>query len=157
MKTIATWLAAALILAAPIAASAASHADANGIVTIESAHDAPTTIDRLEAAVEGAGATVFARIDHAAGAEKAGMPLRPTILLIFGNPKLGTPALQAAQTMGMDLPLRVVAWEDETGSVFLSYTDPAQMFARHGIAADHPTVAKMSAALEKLTEAAAGT
>ena len=97
-----------LFLIAPGAAHAAAHANEQGIVSIKSAHDAATTIDRLAAAVEGAGATVFARIDHAAGAEKAGMALRPTILLIFGNPQIGTPALQAGQSIGMDLPLRVV-------------------------------------------------
>lgn len=91
-----------------------------GVVTIESAHDVATTVDRLEDAVEGAGAKVFARVDHSAGAANVDLELRPTQMLMFGNPKLGTPALQAGQTIGMDLPLRVVAWEDETGKVMLS-------------------------------------
>ena len=151
---------AAFLLIAPSAvatsAQAAAHVSEGGVVTIESAHDVGTTIDRLAAAVEGAGAKVFARVDHAAGAANVDQELRPTQMLMFGNPKLGTPAMQAAQTMGMDLPLRVVAWEDETGKVMLSYTDPATMAARHGIAADHPVVAKMTGALAKLTSKAAG-
>ncbi len=151
---------AAFLLVAPsiaaTSAQAAAHVSEGGVVTIESAHDVATTIDRLEDAVEGAGAKVFARIDHAAGAAAVDMELRPTQMLMFGNPKLGTPALQAGQTIGMDLPLRVVAWQDETGKTMLSYTDPATMAARHGIAADHPVVAKMAGALKKLTGKAAG-
>ena len=77
------------------------------------------------------------------------------MMLMFGNPKLGTPAIQAAQTMGMDLPLRVVVWEDEAGAVHLSYTDPAAMAARHGIPADHPVIGRMTGALAKLTGKAA--
>lgn len=151
---------AAFLLVAPAmagtSANAAAHASEGGVVTIESAHDVATTIDRLAAAVEGAGAKIFARVDHAAGAANVDLDLRPTEMLMFGNPKLGTPALQAAQTIGMDLPLRVVAWQDEDGKTMLSYTDPAAMAARHGIAADHPVIAKMTGALKKLTGKAAG-
>jgi len=151
---------AAFMLAAPLitpmAASAAAHVSETGVVTIESAHDVDTTIDRLAAAVEGAGAKVFARVDHAAGAANVDQDLRPTQMLMFGNPKLGTPALQAAQTIGMDLPLRVVAWQDADGKTMVSYTDPAAMAACHGIAADHPVIAKMTGALAKLTGKAAG-
>ena len=138
------------LLFAPLAAAAAGGHSAD-IVTVKSAHDVATTIDRLAAAVEGAGATVFARVDHAGGAAKIGAELRPTQMLMFGNPQLGTPAIQGAQTIGMDLPLRAVAWEDEAGETHLSYTDPAAMAARHGIAADHPAIGKMTGALGKLT------
>lgn len=151
--------AAFLLLApavAPTQALSAAHVSEGGVITIESAHDVTTTIDRLAAAVEGAGAKIFARVDHAAGASNVGQDLRPTQMLMFGNPKLGTPALQAAQTIGMDLPLRVVAWEDEAGKTMISYTDPAAIAARHGIAADHPVIAKMTGALAKLTGKAAG-
>ncbi|MEM8752164.1 MAG: DUF302 domain-containing protein [Pseudomonadota bacterium] len=144
---------AAAMLAAG-AAHAGGHVSETGLVTVTSAHDVPTTIDRLAAAVEKAGGTVFARVDHAAGAAKVDLELRPTELLIFGNPKLGTPAMQAAQTMGMDLPLRAVAWEDEAGVVHLSYTDAATMAARHGISGDAEFVGKMTGALGKLTGAA---
>lgn len=146
---------AAALLAAG-AANAGGHVSETGLVTIKSAHDVSTTIDRLAAAVDKAGGTVFARVDHAAGAAGVGLELRPTELLIFGNPKLGTPAMQAAQTMGMDLPLRAVAWQDEAGDVHLSYTDAATMAARHGIPADAEVVAKMTGALGKLTGAATG-
>ncbi|MEM7545553.1 MAG: DUF302 domain-containing protein [Pseudomonadota bacterium] len=140
----------------PVAAHAAGHATEGGVVTIKSAHSVSETIDRLAAAVEGAGAKVFARVDHAAGAESVGEALRPTEMLMFGNPKMGTPAMQASQTMGMDLPLRAVAWEDETGVVHLSYTDPAAIADRHGIPADHPAIAAMTGALGKLTGKATG-
>ena len=151
IRLLTACFAAFLMASPPLAASAAGHADEHGVVTIKSAHNVATTIDRLAAAVEGAGANVFARIDHAAGAEKAGMALRPTTLLIFGNPKIGTPALQAGQSIGMDLPLRVVAWEDEAGETWLSYTDPQAMAARHGVPEDNPGVMKMVGALGKLT------
>ena len=151
MIRIATLFLAAVLLVAPQSLRAAGHVSAEGVVTIESAHDAATTIDRLAAAVEGAGAKVFARIDHAAGAASVDMELRPTVLLIFGNPKLGTGPMQAAQTIGMDLPLRVVAWTDDAGKTFVSYNDPAAMAARHGVPADHPAIAKMTGALGKLT------
>jgi uncharacterized protein (DUF302 family) len=147
---------ALVFLILPVAAKAAGHASENGIVTLESAHSVAETVDRLAAAVEGAGAKVFARVDHAAGAESVGEALRPTQMLMFGNPKLGTPALQASQTIGMDLPLRVVVWEDEAGIVHLSYTDPAAIAERHGIAADHPVISAMAGALGKVTGKAVG-
>ena len=151
MNLLAKWAFALMLSIAPGAAFAAGHADANGLVHVKSAHDAATTIDRLAAAVEGAGAKVFARVDHAGGAAKIGEALRPTVMLMFGNPKLGTPLLQETQKMGLDLPLRAVAWTDDDGATFLTYRDPAVMAAAQGIAADHPTVAKMTGALGKLT------
>jgi len=87
------------------------------IVHKVSPHSVSTTMDRLQAAVEGAGATVFARVDHAGGAASVDLELRPTELLIFGNPKLGTPAMQDNQTAGLDLPLRVLAYADAEGVV----------------------------------------
>ncbi|MEL7466518.1 MAG: DUF302 domain-containing protein [Pseudomonadota bacterium] len=151
MKTIAALAVAAALFAAPMTVQAAGHVSETGVVTIESAHDAATTIDRLAAAVEGAGAKVFARIDHAAGAASVDLELRPTVLLIFGNPKLGTGPMQAAQSMGMELPLRVVAWTDAAGKTFVSYNDPASVAARHGVPTDHKAVKMMTGALGKLT------
>ena len=90
----------------------------DGLVTIASRHPVKETIDRLEAAVKAAGISVFARIDHAAGATSVGMPLRPTELLIFGNPKGGTPLMQSRQAIGLDLPLKMLAWEDGSGKVW---------------------------------------
>jgi len=121
---------------------------------IESAHDVTTTVDRLAAAVEAAGAKVFARIDHAKGAASVDMELAPATLLIFGNPKLGTPAMQAAPTMGLDLPLRVLAYRDGD-TVWLAYHAPAEVAAQHRLPANHPAILKMTGALAKLTAEAA--
>jgi uncharacterized protein (DUF302 family) len=105
----------------------------NGLVTLRSAHDAATTVERLTMELESRGITVFARIDHAAGAAGAGLTLRPTTLVIFGNPAAGTPLMQAAQTSGIDLPLKALIWEDEEGAVHLTYNDPAWIAERHGL------------------------
>ena len=91
----------------------------NGLITIASAHSVKDTIDRLAADVTSKGMTVFARIDHAAGAQGAGLALRPTELLIFGNAKGGTPLMQSQQTIGIDLPLKALAFEDAAGAVWL--------------------------------------
>ena len=107
----------------------------NGLTTLPSAHGAKETMDRLEAEVKAKDLTVFARIDHAAGAKEVGMPLRPTELLIFGNAKGGTPLMQALQTTGIDLPLKALVWEDPGGKTWLSYNEPAWIAARHGDAA----------------------
>jgi uncharacterized protein (DUF302 family) len=104
----------------------------NGLTTIVSARGVKDTIDRLESEVKSKGMTVFARIDHASGAKKAGLPLRPTELLIFGDARGGTPLMQAAQTIGIDLPLKALAWEDAEGKVWLSYNEPAWIADRHG-------------------------
>jgi uncharacterized protein (DUF302 family) len=118
----------------------------NGLITIASAHSVKDTIDRLAADVTSKGMTVFARIDHAAGAQGAGLALRPTELLIFGNAKGGTPLMQSQQTIGIDLPLKALAFEDAAGAVWLSYNDPAWLAARHGLADDGGAVAKILAA-----------
>ena len=111
-KTLAaTTLALTTLAALPAAAD---------IITKMSPHSVPDTIDRLETAVTEAGATVFARVDHAEGATKVDMELRPTTLLIFGNPKLGTPAMLDGQTAGLDLPMRVLAYADDSGMVHVS-------------------------------------
>ena len=129
----------------------------NGLVTVASTHSVKETIDRLEAAVKAKGLTVFARVDHAAGASAVGMPLRPTELLIFGNAKGGTPLMQAAQTIGIDLPLKALAWEDAAGKVWLSYNDPAWLAGRHGIAPQTaPVTQNLATALAAFTKHAAG-
>jgi uncharacterized protein (DUF302 family) len=113
-----------------------------GLTTIESRHDVKTTIDRLEAAAKAKGLSVFARIDHGAGALAAGLPLRPTELLIFGNAKGGTPLMQAEQTVGIDLPLKALAWQDAAGKTWLSYNDVAWIAARHGLPQQGGEIAK---------------
>lgn len=105
---------------------------ADGLIALKSPHGGKETIDRLEAAVKAKGLIVFARIDHAAGAAKAGKRLRATELLIFGNPQGGTPLMECAQSAGIDLPLKALAWQDASGQVWLSYNDPEWIAARHG-------------------------
>jgi uncharacterized protein (DUF302 family) len=107
---------------------------ADGLTTIASRFGPKETMDRLEAEVRAKGLTVFARIDHAAGAAQVGLALRPTDLLIFGNARGGTPLMRAVQTIGIDLPLKALVWEDESGATLLSYNDPAWLAQRHGIA-----------------------
>ena len=122
----------------------------DGLVTVASNVGAKQTIDRLEAVLKAGGATIFARIDHAAGAASVNLPLRPTELLIFGNPKGGTPLMQAQQTIGIDLPLKALAWEDAAGKVWLSYNDPVWLAARHGsAAATEKTTAALAMALKE--------
>lgn len=107
---------------------------ADGLVALKSPHAAKATMDRLEAALKDEGLIIFARIDHAAGAAKIGKQLRATELLIFGNPQGGTPFMECSQTVGIDLPLKALVWQDEAGQVWLGYNDPAFLAARHGVA-----------------------
>ncbi|MGA3141156.1 MAG: DUF302 domain-containing protein [Xanthobacteraceae bacterium] len=128
----------------------------NGLTSIASAHSVAETIERLVAAITPLGMNVFARIDHAAGAASIGMPLRPTLLLLFGNPKGGTPLMQDKQTAGIDLPLKALAWEDADGKVWLSYNETSWIAQRHGLgAASAAAVTAIAAGLEKVTKAAA--
>ena len=109
--------------------------DKDGLITIQSRYTPKETMQRLETAVKSKGMTVFAHIDHAAAAAAVGMALRPTDLLIFGSPKGGTPLMQSVQTIGIDLPLKALVWEDGEGHVWLSYNDPAWIAERHAKAA----------------------
>ncbi len=127
-----------------------------GIIKVKAMSDVTTTMDALEAAVTGAGATVFARVDHAAGAEKVGLDLAPEQLLIFGNPKLGTPAMQDDALAGLYLPLRVLVYQDEGGQTWLAYEEPAKMLGELNVPEDAAYVKKMTGALAKLTGKAAG-
>ncbi len=104
---------------------------ADGLVAVKSSHGARETMDRLEEQVKKRGLTVFLRLDHAAGAAKIGKSLRPTELLVFGNPQGGTPFLECAQTVGIDLPLKALVWEDASSQVWLGYNDPAFLAKRH--------------------------
>ena len=123
----------------------------DGLVTLKSAHDFPTTLSRLTAAIVAKGATIFAIIDHADGAELAGLELRPTTLVIFGNPAAGTPLMQENQRAGIDLPLKALIWQDESG-VFLTYNDPAWIAERHNLNRD--STASLAAALKAFGEQA---
>ena len=124
---------------------------ADGLITIRSAFGPEETMDRLEAEVRAKGMTVFAQIDHAAGADAVGLPLRPTDLLIFGNAKGGTPLMQAQQTIGIDLPLKALVWQDASGVTRLSYNDPHWLAQRHGLdGATKAAIEAMSAALKAI-------
>lgn len=106
---------------------------ADGVISVKSAFNVDTTAKRLETVLTKKGMTIFARIDHAAGAARVGKKLRPTVLIIFGNPKVGTPLMQSSQTMGIDLPQKALIWEDESGQTWFSYNDPHYLAARHGV------------------------
>ncbi len=126
---------------------------ADGVVAVKSPYSARDTMNRLEETVKQRGLTVFARIDHAAGSAKIGKALRPTELLIFGNPQGGTPFMECAQTVGIDLPLKALVWEDDSAQVWLGYNDPAFLAQRHG-AATCPVVETLRKALAGVAEAA---
>ena len=100
--------------------------------------------------------TIFARIDHAAGAAAVGLPLRPTELLLFGNAKGGTPLMQAVQTIGIDLPLKVLVWQDASGDTWLSYNEPSWIVQRHGVAGVESTIDKMADLLQTIAREASG-
>ena len=124
---------------------------ADGLITIKSAFGPEETMKRLEAEVRAEGMTVFAHVDHAAGAAAVGLPLRPTDLLIFGNAKGGTPLMQSAQTIGIDLPLKALVWQDASNATWLSYNDPAWLTHRHGVGEEaKPVVNALTAALNAL-------
>jgi uncharacterized protein (DUF302 family) len=133
-----------------LASSAALAAD--GLVQTKSPHSAGDTMSRLEEQVKQRGLNVFARIDHAAGAARVGKTLRPTELLIFGNPQGGTPLMECEQTAGIDLPLKALVWQDAQGQVWLGYNDPAYLAKRHGAPAC-PAVENLGKALAGLVAA----
>ncbi len=132
----------------------ASAETSDGIIRIKSNHDVSTTIDKLKTILETKGMTIFKRIDHSAGAKNAGLELRPTELLIFGNPKVGTPLMLCSQTAALDLPQKALAYKDASGQVWLLYNDPAYMASRHHIKDCEKALKKVSNALAHFTKAA---
>jgi len=126
----------------------------DGMVSVQSQHDVKTTTDKLEAAVTAKGMKVFNRIDHAAGASSVGASLRPTQLLIFGNPKLGSALMGCAQAVGIDLPMKALIYEDAKGRVYLSYNEPAYMKSRHQMAGCDKPIGKATKALANFAKAA---
>jgi uncharacterized protein (DUF302 family) len=108
----------------------------NGLITLQSVHDFATTLARFVTALEERDVHIFMQVDHAAGAASVNRPLRPTTLVVFGNPAARTAPMQAKQTAGIDLPLKAVVWQDADGTVKLSYNDPAWIATRHGLAHD---------------------
>jgi uncharacterized protein (DUF302 family) len=127
----------------------------DGLIACTSDFDPSETMDRLAAAVSARGMAVLARIDHAAAAAQVGLTLRPTQVLIFGNPKAGTPLMQAAQTVGIDLPLKALVWLDEDGRTWLAYNDPHTLAGRHNLGvAFTPNLDAMAGALAAVANAA---
>jgi len=104
-----------------------------GIVDIPSHHSVDETVEKIRAILEAKGVTLFALVDHSGEAEKAGMKMRPTKLLIFGNPKAGTPVMLAAPSIAIDLPLKILVWEDEAGKVWISYNSANYLGNRHNV------------------------
>ena len=128
---------------------------ASGLLTLNSDFDVATTVDRLEEAVKKADFRVFARIDHSAGAKTVGLDLRQTQLLIFGKPKAGSLLMQQAQSVGIDLPMKYLVWQDENGKVFIGWNDPGWITQRHAITGQDGLTGKMSGALQKFASQAA--
>jgi uncharacterized protein (DUF302 family) len=124
-----------------------------GLTTIRSRFGPKETMDRLQAEIRAKGMTVFARIDHAAGAAEVGLTLRPTELIIFGNARGGTPLMESVQTVGIDLPLKALVWEDAGGETWLSYNEPSWIAQRHNVANAEPVVSKMAAGLNAISRA----
>lgn len=142
-KAIATILFAVV----PLAASA----DDAGLVGRISPYPVAVTLDRLEAVLRSKSIKVFTRIDHAAEASSVGLTLRPMQLLVFGHPRVGTPLMQTAPTAGLDLPMKVLAWQDAQGQVQLTWSSPGHLTGRHGLDAEFN---KNLAAVGGLIEAA---
>lgn len=151
MRTLSLGL--ALIAAVFTSACAAAQ---DGLLTKQSAHDFAETVSRLEAALDERGITIFNTIDHSANAAAGpGLDLRPTTLVIFGNPAVGSQLMAASQTMGLDLPLKILIHEDEAGVTHLTYNDMAFLAERHGIDPADPTLTRVAGGLDTVTTAAA--
>ena len=126
----------------------------NGIISVKSSHGVKATADRLENTLKQKGMTVFIRINHAEGAQKVGKKLRPTELVVFGNPKVGTPLMQCRQSTAIDLPQKALIWEDQEGTVWFSYNDPNYLVERHGITGCAEVIKKIEKALSNFAKAA---
>jgi uncharacterized protein (DUF302 family) len=140
---------AVVVLTAGLASAAKAE-----IVVKPSARSVEETVERIEAAAAAKGMMLFGRIDHAAGAAKAEMALPPMVLVQFGNPKAGTPLMQAAPAMGLSLPLKVLVWQGADGKVQIAYDPPADLAKLRNLAADHPALAKIAAMLDAITSEA---
>ena len=125
------------------------------LVTLPSAHSADDTIHRLKTLLDQKKIHVFVHIDHAAAAKKVGLTLRSTQVLIFGNPQAGTPLMQSQQTIGLDLPLRVLIWEDDAGTVWLTYRKPSVLAREHGVTGQEQAVKALDNGLSALARAVA--
>ncbi|MFO7644275.1 MAG: DUF302 domain-containing protein [Desulfosarcina sp.] len=126
----------------------------DGLISVKSSFDVVATANRLESALDAGGITRFARIDHAAGAQTIDQTLRPTLLILFGSPAMGTPLIQRSRSIAIDLPLKALIWEDSAGQAWLSYNAPEELARRHGITEMAEVVQLMQQALSDLAMAA---
>jgi len=140
------------ILATLFIVSTASAGD--GLISVKSSHDVKATADRLENILNQKGMTVFIRINHSAGARKVGKKLRPTELVVFGNPKVGTPLMQCSQSVAIDLPQKALIWQDDKGQAWLTYNDPNYLAQRHGLSECTEVIKKVEKALSNFAKAA---
>jgi uncharacterized protein (DUF302 family) len=147
MRKIIAALFLTLLLAGPAAAQ-------GGLVSVKSSHDVTATAERLENALQAKGLTLFSRIDYAANAENIGQTLKPTLLVIFGDPSLATPLIQRSRSIGIDLPMKVLIWEDRDGQVWFTYNAPDYLARRHGITEMGDIIQKMQQVLSDLAMAA---
>ena len=147
MRTLINALIIVLVFALPLSAD-------SGLIHVKSSHDVKNTARRLEAFLKEKGMTVFLRIDHSEGARKVGKQLRPTELVIFGNPKVGTPLMQCGQTVAIDLPQRALIWQDESGQTWLTYNDPQYLAMRHELDGCRAVLEKIQNALGNFAQAA---
>ena len=145
---------AALVFGVCVAGPVAGHADGDGLIVKQSDFGVTKTLDRLGIALERKGITVFKRIDHAKGAKSVGMDIPPTAVMIFGSPKMGTPLMMSNPAIGLDLPLKAVAWRAGDGTVKLAYTDPAWLAKRYGIKDREKVFMTMAGALNTFTDMA---
>jgi uncharacterized protein (DUF302 family) len=126
----------------------------DGLISVKSSHDVKVTADRLENILNQKGMTVFIRINHSAGAQKVGKKLRPTELVVFGNPKVGTPLMQCGQSVAIDLPQKALIWQDDKGQAWLTYNDPNYLAQRHGLSECTEVIKKVEKALSNFAKAA---
>lgn len=144
-------IAAVALLTALLSISATA---AEGLIQKASAHSTDQTVERLKGILEKKGIRVFAHVNHQKNAQTVNLELNNIQLIIFGNPLLGTPLMQANPTIGIDLPMKVLVWEDAQGKVWLAYNDPSYLVGRHGIDNRQAIVDKMEKALKNMTNAA---
>ncbi len=145
------WFAALAVSIGLIAAPAKAQ---DSLIVKQSPHSVDATLDRLAAAAEEKGLKVFSRIDHAEGAASAGLDLRPTQLLVIGNPNVGTPLMQTDQRLALSLPLRIAAWRDENDTVWVGYWSPQVFAVQYGMSSQAKRLENMAGALDALTDAA---
>ena len=156
MKRVFLGLAAGILSVLPACSDPSLDAQADGgvadlgIVAVQSAYSVEETADRLAALIEQRGLTLFARVDHEAGARSVNLDLRPTQLVIFGNPQVGTPLMQCSQSVAIDLPQKALIWEDQAGQVWLGYNNPSYLMDRHNLTGCEPVIGQIEGALRGL-------